>query len=269
MDGKPPGDGQGPGGGKFNPARSTDWVGGVFAVPHRAGENTNVYGNALLVPLIGGSGGSGRADGLGGPGGGGAILIASNTRITINGNGAIGAGAIFCYSQGYSGSAGAIRVVAPVVTGSGRLNAYTGYEDDGRALYGGVGRVRIDSLDRHSHINVTTKGLTTRGAQMIVFPTNSPRLDILAAAGTTIAEGTPGEVLVTLPVGASTNQIVRVQGRNFTDAVPITVAVIPENGSSARFDDVIPPGAGGSPTTKDVQVTLPVDVVTRIQVWSR
>jgi hypothetical protein len=55
-------------------------------IPFRKDDNRS-YGNVLLSPLIGGSGGAGF-DGNPGPpdgGGGGAILIASNTRVTIDG----------------------------------------------------------------------------------------------------------------------------------------------------------------------------------------
>src|ERR1051325_1085592 len=78
--GKPAGAGQGPGGGTPFSANP----GGVYAYPTAA--NTNAYGNTLLIPLVGGSGGSGRplSGGDGGGGGGGAVLIASSTRIPLN-----------------------------------------------------------------------------------------------------------------------------------------------------------------------------------------
>ena len=73
------GDGQGPGAG----TRSNGYY-AVFAFP--SGNNSNAYGNTLLVPLIGGSGGAGNPSGAaGGGGGGGAILIASSTEVSING----------------------------------------------------------------------------------------------------------------------------------------------------------------------------------------
>jgi hypothetical protein len=83
-------------------------------------------GNALLVPLIGGSGGGGydrpaseNRWGAGGGAGGGAILIASSASIVVNGtisaeggNGRDGD----CGSG--SGAGGAIRLVAPTIAGS-------------------------------------------------------------------------------------------------------------------------------------------------------
>jgi hypothetical protein len=74
--------------------------------------NSRVYGNSLVVPLLGGSGGCGSNggdgyNGQGGGGGGGAILIAANTKVTVTGavlaNG--GTGALG------GGSGGAFRIV--------------------------------------------------------------------------------------------------------------------------------------------------------------
>jgi hypothetical protein len=94
-------------------------------------------GPVELRPLIGGSGGAGgnstttgNCPAGGGGGGGGAILIASNTRININGPiYALGGDSGFkpyyitCATDGYHGSGGAIRLVAPLVTGTGPLYA--------------------------------------------------------------------------------------------------------------------------------------------------
>ncbi|MBI2929529.1 MAG: hypothetical protein HYY24_28020, partial [Verrucomicrobia bacterium] len=108
------GDGHGPGRGR-NQAGFTH-----AAYSKAAASNSEVYGNVLIVPLIGGSGGAG-ADGNpggGGGGGGGAILIASNTRITVNGN-------IISDGGGGTGwgSGGSIRLVAPTGSGGGGLYA--------------------------------------------------------------------------------------------------------------------------------------------------
>src|SRR5438046_3066286 len=106
----PAGDGKGPGGGVISSsaafAQATDSVTGVNIRP-----DTNTYGNALLSPLVGGSGGAGAN--VGGGGGGGAILIAANALVTVN-------GPVLCNGSGggyYAGggSGGAIRIVAPTV----------------------------------------------------------------------------------------------------------------------------------------------------------
>lgn len=83
------------------------------------------YGNAELVPLMGGSGGGG--DQHCGGGGGGAIQIASSTSILIVAGGGINAGG--ASSRGYyggGGSGGAILVEAPKVNVQGTLAANGG-----------------------------------------------------------------------------------------------------------------------------------------------
>ena len=242
--GFPAGSGQGPGGGA--PGQP-----GVFGEGITG--NTNIYGNTLLSPPIGGSGGGGGGTG-GGGGGGGAMLIASSTKVTINGDGlASGRGL-----GSPDGSGGAIRIVAPVVAGTGIIDV----------AQSRTGRIRIDSIDRFAHRNLKLFGKATRGSQMFVFPPNNPKLDIIHAAGTDIPEGTNAAVTVNLPVGESINQIVRVQARNFTNDVPIRVKITPENAPSATFDAVIAQ-TSGNPPFADVQVTLPVDTVCYVHAWTR
>ena len=236
----------------------------AFAFVGGGGSNTNVYGNTLLSPLIGGSGGAGdNFYSWGGGGGGGAILVASTTHVTVNG---------YIYSRGGSGagagSGGAIRIVAPVIDGSGILDVTAGGSQNTGYPNGTAGRTRIDCTDRFSHRNLTLGGKGTRGIQMFVFPAGNPHLDIISAAGTPIVEGTNAPVIVFLPVGASTNQIVRVQARAFTNDVPIRVKITPENAPSATFDGVIQQSSGNPPFA-DVQVTLPVDTVCNVHAWTR
>lgn len=90
------------------------------------------YGNAAIVPLIGGSGGT---DPYSRPtsSAGGALLLASSGTITLNG--LLSASSVGDYS---SGSGGAIRLIAQTLVGGtqGNLLAY------GQA--GGTGRIRVE-----------------------------------------------------------------------------------------------------------------------------
>jgi len=259
------GDGQGPGGGKWGGAVAGNGQGGIYATAISG--NTNTYGNTLLSPLIGGSGGSGFGGGqsVGGGGGGGAILIASSTRVTISGR-VDALGAPGCAA----GSGGAIRIVAPVIDGSGTLRPLGGGNNCAGPSYynGGDGRSRIDSIDRFAHRNLTLLGRGTRGSRMFVFPPGNPRLDIINAAGTPISEGTNVPASISLPVGSPTNQIVRVQARGFTEDVLISVKITPENAPSATFNALILQSSG-TPPFADVQVTLPLDTVCYIHAWTR
>jgi len=268
----PAGDGYGPGGGKAG-------TGGTGNSDHHAGPgghatvssatSTNkgaAYGSALLIPVVGGSGGAGSfgTPGYGGGGGGGGLLIASDTRIdfttTLADIRALGGNSLnSSWSNG--GSGGAIRLIAPVVSGNGRLDVV------GRN-WGAAGRIRIDTLDRTAlNLTFNPAGITSIGSLMTVFPTPVPRLDIIEAAGTVIPVGS-GPVVFTLPFGSSTNRTVRVQARDFNDVVPIRVVLTPDNGSGISYDAEID-NQTANPAEVTVNVDLPVNVQVAIDAWTR
>lgn len=267
----PPGAGYGPGAGKGGIANSAN-PGSVGAAGYGSaasgGLSTNhggIYGSPLLVPLVGGSGGGGGtgSPGGGGGGGGGAILIASNTKITLTGNAHINSIAGFNSGSGFAGgSGGAIRLVAPVVTGNGALDV------TGRAG-GGYGRIRIDAIDRSGMaFGVNPAAAVSAGAAMFLFPSPLPRLDVIQAAGTAISEGNANPVVVVLPFGANPSQSITVQARDFSGIVPINVVLTPENGLPTTYPAQINMSAG-NPATTTVNVNLPVNVRTIVNAWTR
>ncbi|MBI5386143.1 MAG: hypothetical protein HZA90_15845 [Verrucomicrobia bacterium] len=249
------GDGYGPGGGT---AGGITW--GRFA---------GIYGNLLLVPLIGGSGSSpwnGSPWGYGwrSLGGGGAIMIAASTMITINGAVQARGGTWDCTSYPHlSGSGGAVRLVAPVVGGTGAVDVSSNC-----ARENSNGRIRIDCHDNQAYRSLNLAGVASRGSRMIVFPAVIPALDIIEVGGQPIAEGTNSAVTIELAVGAPTSQTVRVQARNFTNDVPIRVVIMPENGPSGSFDAVILQASGNPPST-NVPVIIPAGSVCQIHAWTR
>lgn len=275
-----PGAGQGPGGGTGT--TSVNFYPGNGAFGERGGsplDGTN-YGSPLLVPLIGGSGGGGGTNSVGnggaGGGGGGAILVASNTRITVTGTGLVIARGgpqttnIFGGGVGGAGSGGAVRMVAPIVAGTGRIDVRGGaYAPGYDGPVGGSGRTRIDAIDR-SGLTITVDPLSsfTSGALMVVSPNPVPRLDIIEAAGTTIPEGTASAVAIQLPTGSSTNRTVTVQARNFGYSVPITVALVPDSGPPLLYEATID-NAAANPATAVVNVGVPVNTVVHVNAWSR
>lgn len=287
----PGGAGQGPGGGKSGNANqgATSAAGGGAYGTRPLGwldaRDGQAYGSSLVIPLIGGSGGGG-VDGSkdnGGGGGGGAILIASSTIIRVSASGAIASrGGLGSPPSGPSngGSGGAIRLVAPRVYGRGSLNVFGSglFGLDGRLdLASGSGRIRIDSIFRFEPTNAAVDNIgfnfqpsdvASIGSAMVVFPPNNPRLDILQAAGTTVPEGTNGTVFVELPFGASTNQTIIVQARNFSTNVAIRVVLTPASGDPISYDADIN-NTTANPAQIIVPVGIPLNTVVAVNAWTR
>jgi len=283
----PPGHGFGPGGGKpgvqdsaYNNKSSagSGSYGSVAAIPsgNASTNRGSVYGSPLLIPIIGGSGGGGTSGnpGRGGGGGGGAVLVASSTRIDMARTGRILAlgGGPYAGRTDHSGdhnfpnagSGGAIRLVAPVVAGTGTLNVYGGNGNQ----YAGHGRIRVDSTTRTAlQYEFIPAGTTSVGSTMLVFPQPTPRLDIVSAAGRAIAEGS-GPVIVQLPYNSPTSQVVTVQAKDFFSLVPILVVLTPDNGPKMTFEATID-NRTQNPATADVTPTMPVNVQVTVHVWTR
>lgn len=274
------GDGKGPGGGKAGTRTAGDAPGrggyGLAGEPTKGGA---AYGARALVPMLGGSGGGGLSEiggspgsHLGGTGGGGAILLASNTRIAFGNNSEINAIGVFQTSAGV-GSGGAIRLVAPRIETVS--NAFVCVHSGSFACSSvvnstpGQGRIRVDVVDKTA-LNLgffLPTSAVSVGAYLVTFPTPVPKLAITSVAGQAIAPGS-GPVLVLLPNGSSPNQMVTVQGTDFTGQVPIRVAIIPDSGPSSTFDGVIDMGTG-NPASVQIPVVLPVNMRTVVQAWTQ
>ncbi len=263
----PSGAGYGPGSGRggLNNNTADGAGGGAFATAGGGGSTRKgaSYGNALLIPMIGGSGGGGTdgTPGRGGAGGGGAILIASTTRIDLTADiSAEGGGSVSSAQNG--GSGGAVRLVAPVVAGGGRIFV----RGSGG---GGLGRIRIDATDR-SQMNIVfyNPEVTSVGSLLLVFPNPLPRLDIIEAAGKVIPEGSGSQTLQ-LPFGSSPNRTVRIQARDFNAQVPITLVLTPDHGTPITYTSTIRNTAGNNPATVDVNIVMPINEQTTFHVYSK
>ncbi len=264
----PPGAGQGPGAGRGRTGSTPQASAGAGAFGGPAGSaSTNrgsVYGTPLLIPLIGGSGGGGDDGnpGFAGGGGGGAILIASSTRIQCTGQ-ILAVGGVRQNTFG-GGSGGAIRLVAPEVSGTGALDVRS------RAgTLAGHGRIRIDALNRSgARFNFLPITAATLGMAMVAIPSPLPRLDLIQVAGTSIAEGTSQPVMITLPFGSSAERTVVVQARDFNAAVPIQVVLTPERGQPSTVQSVID-NRTANPAQTTVNVTFLTNVPTAVHVFTR
>lgn len=187
-----------------------------------------------LIPLFGGSGGAGGPQvnnsgtivpGEPGAGGGGAIVIASTTKITVTSTGTVTArggdhpsfGLTNTNGLGGVGSGGAIRLVAPQITNQGTLTAAGGRVLIQGFQVGGDGRIRAEAF--------------TYGP----FNTTTPLASIANQPGPITTSSTPA--LTNLPTLAFTS----IGG----------VAAIAPTGSFVTADVTLPPT-----TTNPVSVTL-------------
>jgi len=266
--GKPPGAGHGPGGG--GPGEATSSAsgagGGSYATLPTASASTQrgvIHGSELLLPLLGGSGGGGQP-GAGGTGGGGALLIASTLSIAVPTGGIIRANCGFGGAPWGYGSGGAIRLVAPRVSGTGVLDV-TGYG------LGGDGRIRVDLVHRDQlalSFQPGTPGTLVVGSLMTVFPPVTSQLDITAVGSERFAPGSRNSVFVNLPAGSSPNQQVELQARDFNQLLPVTVALIPDSGPASFYHTSLD-NRSVNPVTLRVNVSVPANVLVRVMAWTR
>ena len=243
----------------------TNQVGGIVGQQALSGA---VYGNAYLLPLIGGSGGGGNGSASGG-GGGGAILIAVSGTLTISNliqaNGSANyaniIGASYSNGGGGAGSGGSIRLIASHIRGSGTLNT------NGGAIIGayyslytvdtaGAGRIRIDSTD--STFNGSISGVFTQGFQPIIIPASGQgvQLAIQSIGGVSVATSPNGVLAnpdVILPAQQTNPMNVVVNCSNLPMNTTITLTVHPANGA-----DIVATATNSAGTQASSTATIPV-----------
>jgi len=219
--------GQGPGGGSASSGNRAFAAGGTYQ-----------YGNAFLVPLLGGSGGGAFSQTVGGGGGGGAILIAVSGQVVLNGAILAKGGNATYYPDpsadsawGGGGSGGAVRLVGQTIVGTGAISVGGGIAANG----GGYGRVRFDTFE-----NGFTGGITgnfTQGSQFVVIPAAGqvPQLRI-ASIGGVVVGASPGGIISVPDAVLSAQQSnpipVVVSCSNLPLHSLVTVSVKPVNGSA-------------------------------------
>jgi len=166
--------GFGPGGG-IGSGASTNADTAIKGGCYKDTENCQSYGNDLILPLIGGSGGSGTDWGQGssGGGGGGAILIVATGKITINGR-ILSLGGNAYANVG--GSGGAIRLVADEISGTGSLDVRTTTNS------GGNGRIRIETNSMKEGLETLPPIVPVNISDTVLIwpPLNAPAVSILS-----------------------------------------------------------------------------------------
>lgn len=266
-----PGDGLGPGGGR-GALMSTNSGRGIYGVnlgtnhpaPQRRirpGADGSVYGSQLLLPLIGGSGGGGLP-GVGGGGGGGAILIASSVAITNTGTITARGGG----SGDHAGSGGAIRLVAPLIAGTGGLDVHGG------SFFENAGRIRCDLIERQQFaLTFAPSGapVTASEAFMVTFPPNLPSLRLVSVAGVPVPPDAPAGFTVTLPFNAPAVQPIVLEASGFGVEVPVAVRLTPASGNAlAPLLEVINNVSAG-PAQITVNASFPPNVPVFVEAWTR
>lgn len=153
-------------------------------------------------------------------------------------------------------------MVAPVIAGTGVISVDT-------QSGAGLGRIRIDAIDRTGvGFNFVNGSITSVGSLMTVFPSPLPRLDVIEAAGTAIAEGS-GPVIVQLPFGSTPNRQIKVQARDFNANVPITLVLTPDHGTRIVYTGTINNQNPNNPATATFDVTLPVNEQVTVNAYSK
>jgi len=253
--------GQGPGGGNPGTAQQTN----PNLRDGKQGEFKDVYGNAFLQPLTGGSGGGGGAssadwNGGNGGGGGGAILIASSRDITLVGRISANGGEYQWSNASYGGrgSGGAILLRADRVGGPGSLEAYGG------ATGNANGRIRVEGYIRSmvGGQNPTgVVGLPTANGELNQVGT----LRVASVNGANVAQPATGNLLtpdVVFTAPGSVNVIV--QGTGIPNGTPINLRVTTANsvisagpvnmvGGTATIPVTVPAGLGTVQATAQFQ----------------
>ncbi len=190
--------GNGPGGGLFL-GRAGGGAGhaqnGLDGITDSHG---TAYGNPFLLPLWGGSGGSGGGEtaNIGGSGGagGGAILIASNKIITVNGsinaNGGNGGEGVIENDNGGGGSGGSIRLIASQISGSdtGSITAMGGKISSSGD--GSIGRVRLESF--YTSFNGIVNPVTFSTPGLVFLPADATPIRVVSIGGDPVPATTTG-----------------------------------------------------------------------------
>lgn len=236
------------------------------------------YGNNLLQPLIGGSGGSGQSSsgqnfGAGGGAGGGAIRISSSAYIAfgsgINSDGSVvgcnGSAGYYVSAQGGQGgdgnggpgTGGAIHLQAPFISGCG-THLYVASQNLNNFGTASPGRVRLDA---NSVIGVGTSGTNPLTGALVDIPLVAPSvIKVVSINGVTVPAN-PGYQYSTPDVTTNASGAVPVviQATNIPVSTPVTVFLTSETGADVATSSVNLTGTTAS-STATINVTLPQGV---------
>ncbi len=166
----------------FGPGGAAEGAGNDGSYGSVGAGGAPTYGSDEIIPLIGGSGGSGYV--ASGGSGGGAIAIVCGGTVTINGE-ILAQGGIAADNSAGRGSGGGIRIVANLVTGTGTLDAAGGDQN------AGVGRIRLENVSYPSPLGQVFPAASVQslspGSSAQVFPASTdPLLRIVSLNGVSV-----------------------------------------------------------------------------------
>ena len=238
----PPQAGNGPGGGLVA-TRSDHHAGSAGHATDAQCSNTpgRAYGNAFIVPLVGGSGGAGAHSGGGGGAGGGAIFIASSGSITVNGlieatGGRGGNFSINTLVKGGGGSGGSIRLVAPTLGGTGTLNALGAHSPFG-GFCGSHGRIRMEAFQHGLSINLPSGGQRSFPNALSIPSTPPPSVRVASIAGVALPPNPTGSFeLPDVNIDASAATTVVIEGRFVPLGTVVRLHLVSEDGADQIVD---------------------------------
>jgi hypothetical protein len=222
--------GEGPGGGAGGLA--CPLLGGL---PRLCGKSGTFTGNRYLIPLVGGSGGEGALwdTVYSGGAGGGAVLIASSTSITVGGT-IVSQGGNPQGGVAGSGSGGAIRLVAPTLAGGGQLDVRGGSNGgpNGFVNAGSPGWVRLEgftisnSLSFAAGVPFLTRGSPVDSSSL--RPAGAIR--ITAIDGVAVAPNPSGSfVLPDVTISKNTAVNVDIQASGIPSGTVVTLQIYPQS----------------------------------------
>jgi hypothetical protein len=184
----------------------------------------------------------------------------STTVVAIRANG--GRGGDVYSREGGGGSGGAIRVIAPTVTGAGQLLAQGG----GTGLYGGPGasgRVRLEATTL-TYTGSTTPLPTTALPQPVFPGTGQPTLAIASVGGIAPPATPSGSFLaapdILLPTGTTNPIEVVLTASNIPLGTVIQVTATPQTGAKATANSGGLAGSVAS-STATASITLSLSQV--------
>lgn len=186
------------------------------------------YGNARILPLIGGSGGGGRSNSTEtGGAGGGAILIVATQNLSLTG--AINAkGGSNSYNSG-GGSGGAVRLLSDTISGTGTVSAVSW--DNAK----GDGRIRLETLSFTGNVRTfpSVPVLTPDDPLVLWPPAAAPSIRVVSVGAKnapTDPRGSPQTAEIDFQMDNETSSNIVLEAKNVQSDASVKVRIVPVYG---------------------------------------